>query len=510
MYKCLYNLELLILGTAKTPFQDYDEPIRPETPANYVRQLKNTDVDAIMLCPTAWKLPLWNSEVIPHWRDEAPNIKQPYFTADLKYHEKAYFRLRDYMLAGNDPMDAAVAAARECGIAPFVSYRMNDHHWLDQVNAFVHPAFWRNNPHLWISETNHHFNYMHEEVRDHYFALLCELVNRYDVDGVELDFMRSPVYFPEGHVQAGREIMTKFVRRIRTMMDKAGQTRGKKLSLCVRVPYTVEWCRRIGLEVGEWDREGLIDMVNVSTYFISSPEIDVDGYLQWVKNSRLYGEMHFIIEAGSMPGGFTNNINRKTTKEMYRALAAAYLDRGMHGVSFFNTDYARHHYFNEPRRMYIKDGEPPLEAFKGITDLADLRTRDKHYFVGPHYSVLPVTNNLQLNMYLADENISDNFRHAILRLKTRIFCRGADLRVKINGHELEEIVWTGELFPPLSYEALPAPENVRYYRVPTEILRHGSNAVSAVNVSFDKSYKRTVFEMVELALYRNNSFLENS
>ena len=113
-------------------------------------------------------------------------------------------------------------------------------------------------------------------------------------------------------------------------------------------------------------------------------------------------------------------------------------------------------------------------------------------------------------MYLADENISDNFRHAILRLKTRIFCRGADLRVKINGHELEEIVWTGELFPPLSYEALPAPENVRYYRVPTEILRHGSNAVSAVNVSFDKSYKRTVFEMVELALYRNNSFLENS
>ena len=93
MYKCLYNLEMLIIATGKPAFQNYDEPIKARTPANYIYQLKDTDVDAVMLCPTAWKLPLWDSKVIPHWKEEASHIQQPYFTADLKYHEKAYFRL---------------------------------------------------------------------------------------------------------------------------------------------------------------------------------------------------------------------------------------------------------------------------------------------------------------------------------------------------------------------------------------------------------------------------------
>ena len=62
MYKCLYNLELLIIGTAKTSFQNYSEPIKEKTAAEYVRALKESDVDAIMLCPTAWKMPLWKSK----------------------------------------------------------------------------------------------------------------------------------------------------------------------------------------------------------------------------------------------------------------------------------------------------------------------------------------------------------------------------------------------------------------------------------------------------------------
>ena len=95
MYRCLYNLDLTALAAIKTPFQDYDTPIRPETPANYIRQLKGTDVDAVMLCPTAWRLPLWRSSVDRHWETEAPQINQPYFTADLKYYEMVYFRFRD-------------------------------------------------------------------------------------------------------------------------------------------------------------------------------------------------------------------------------------------------------------------------------------------------------------------------------------------------------------------------------------------------------------------------------
>lgn len=523
MYKCLYNLELLILATAKTSFQDYNEPINPKTPANYVRQLKNTDVDALMICPTAWKRPLWDSKVDPHWTEEAVNIKQPYLTTDLKYHEKAYFRLKDYMLAGNDPVGVTIETAKELGIAPFISYRMNDHHYLHQENAFIHPSFWRDNPQFWLgsgsiqsdgmhnsySEDNRHFDYMHEEVRDYYFSLLSELAWKYDIAGIELDFMRSPTYFKVADLDRGREIMTSFVRRIRDLLDAVGRARGKRLSLCVRVPYTTKWSYELGLDIERWDKEKIIDMINLSTYFINSPEIDVNGYKAVVKNAALYGEMHFIIDKIQLPNGFANNCTRKTTKEMYRALAATFLDRGLDGISFFNVDYARHHFFNEPRRNHMPDSEPPLNEFEGITDLSHLSSLDKHYFIGPYYSNLPMVNKLEQDLYIADQDITDKFKHAILRIKTERACMGINIETSVNGQRLEEIVWMGELFPPLSIEGITAPEYVKYYKVPINILRHGYNHISAVNLSDDPTLwdKSAVFNMIELAIYRDNSFL---
>ncbi len=510
MNKCLYNLELLILGTGNPPWQNYNEPIKPETPANYVYQLKDTDVDTLMICPTAWKRPLWDSKIDPHWKEEADSIPQPHFTSDLKYHEKAYFRLREFIKAGNDPVQIAVDAAKETGLEPFISYRMNDHHYLHQEKAFIHPSFWRNNPQFWIGEGDRHFSYKNPEVRQYYYSLLEELTSKYDISGIELDFMRTPKYFHPDDVEQGREIMTEFVGSIRKMLDSYGHQRGKRLKLCVRVPHTVSWAKSIGLEVGLWDELGLIDMVNVSSYFINTPDFDVEGYKQWVKQSPLYAEMHFIIDKGEIYNGFSNNVSRKTTKEMYRALASNYLDRGMDGISFFNIDYTRHHFFNEPRRLHLKDGQPPISAFKGITDINQLAKFDKHYFAGPNYTSLPMTNTMELNMYVGDKNPSTDFKHSILRIKTQRPCQGFEFQVKLNGTELEEMVWLGELFAPISDEALPRREYVRCYKVPTSLIKHGYNCITAVNLCDDPTLwdKEAKFDMVELALYKNNSFLD--
>ncbi|MBQ7974286.1 MAG: hypothetical protein IJ300_01165 [Clostridia bacterium] len=510
MNRCLYNLELLILATARTPWQDYNEPIKPESPANYVRQLKGTDVDTIMICPTAWKRPLWRSKVDPHWDEEADKIPQPHFTADLKFHEKAYFRLREFIKAGNDPVQTAVDTAKEIGIEPFISYRMNDHHYLTQEDAFIHPDFWKKNPQFWIGDGDRHFSYINPEVRDYYFSLLEELTANYDIAGLELDLMRTPKYFHPDDIEKGRPIMTEFVRRIRTMLDKYGEERGKRLKLCVRVPHTVEWAKSIGLEVGQWDELGLIDMVNVSSFFISTPQVDAEGYKAWIKNSPCYGEIHFILDKGQIYNGFCNNVARKMTKEMYRGLAAAYLDRGLDGISFFNIDYTRHHFFNEPRRLHLKDGQPPLAAFKGITDKEALAKHDKHYFVGPNYSVLPMNNYLDLDMYIADKNPADDFKHSILRIKTKNPCQPLEIAAQFNGVELEEISWLGELFAPTSNEALPNREFVKYYNVPVKLIKYGYNKITAVNRSDDPTLwdKLATYDMVELALYKNNSFMD--
>lgn len=508
MYKCLYNIELLIIGTAKTPFQGYDEPIKPETVAEYVKQLRQSDVDAVMLCPTAWKLPLWRSKVYPFWENEARSVREPYFFEDLKYYEKVFYRFREFMKGGNDPLRVAVEEANKSGIAPFVSYRMNDHHFTDNPEAPVHPAFWRENRHLWVSDEDRYLNYLEPEVRKFYFDILTELVENYEVSGIELDFMRYPVFFPKDSITEGLSVMTEFVREVRLMLDETGKKKGRKLSLCVRVPRNVEVCLEAGLDVPRWDREGLVDMINVSPYFISSPNLDIDGFNKAAPNAKKYGEMHFIVKSGVLKSGYRNNVNRKTTRQMYRAMAASYLDRGFDGVSFFNFDYARHHFFGDGRRMYEKIEEPPHDVLSGITSLDFLNGKDKHYFVGTSYSIFPRKNEFELSLYLAEKNAKEDFRHAILRLETAEYSQGAELDVKVNGVKVSPIIWSGELFPPQSTVALPDADNVHTFFVPTEILLHGYNEIVVENVSETVVYKPATFEALELALYKNNTLLE--
>ena len=509
MYKCLYNLELLILATAKTPWQDYDQPIQKDSPANFVRRLEGTDVDALMICPTAWKRVMWHSKVDPHWEKEAAKIPTPYFTADLKYHEKAYFRLRDYMLAGNDPVAQTVEQAKKQGIAPFISFRMNEAHWHLQESSPMHSSFWKNNPQFRISENNKCFNYIHAEVRDHYFALLSELVENYDVAGLELDFMRHPFYFSKEDLDQGREIMTGFIARVRQMLNEWGAKRNKKLQLSVRVPCTVKWANEVGLDVGRWDREGLIDMVNISPFFMSSTGLDVSGYKSIVNHAATYGEIHFILENTELRNGFINNCTRKMNRQMYRALAATFLDEGFDGISLFNFDYTGHHFFNEPRRNHLKEGLPPHDVLVGITNPEQLAKQDKHYFVGPYYTSLPMKNTLDLDIYIADTNPSGDFGQALLRIKTEKPCECIEIEAQVNGVPVEEVTWMGELFPPQSIEGVAKPEQVKYYKVPVEILKHGNNHITAQN-KVDECLQRdrmATYNMVELALYKNNPFL---
>ena len=42
-----------------------------------------------------------------------------------------------------------------------------------------------------------------QEVRDYYKALIVESLDRYDIDGLELDFMREPYLFSAGKETEG-------------------------------------------------------------------------------------------------------------------------------------------------------------------------------------------------------------------------------------------------------------------------------------------------------------------
>ena len=69
--------------------------------------------------------------------------------------------------------------------------------------------------------------------------------------------------------------MTALVKRIRNMLDRIGADRGKSLKLCVRVPETIAKCEKAGLDLPGWDAAGLVDMINVSSFYIHTMELGV-------------------------------------------------------------------------------------------------------------------------------------------------------------------------------------------------------------------------------------------
>ncbi|MGG1516541.1 hypothetical protein ABE504_14075 [Paenibacillus oryzisoli] len=497
-YKCLYNHELLILFTTQTPYQRYDDNVTDEQVIGYVKELQGTQVDALMCCPQAWRTNLWYSEIDRRWQDEAPLEREPLPEANWNYNDKAYFRARRYMLQHKDPIALSLKTAREIGIDFFIAYRMNDHHYVKNTQAQTHGSFWRNHPEYWLEPSGAAFNYLVPEVRDYYFSLLKELAENYDIDGMELDFMRSPRYFPDNQIADGIPIMNEFVARIRLMLDDIGESRGKKLSLSVRVPHRPEEAVKIGLDVESWDQEGLIDMVNVSSYFRTSLEIGIEDYKRRISNARIYGELHFITNIGSSRSslGYANNINRKTTREIYETAALQYWRRGVDGISFFNFAYTRDHGFHEPRRKEFPGKEPSFDILNTICELSHLERQPQHYFIGTGYGTFPADQEKTFDMYIVPEG---RFSSGMLRVETDTDTARLPLIANFNGVKLQEKVETGELFAPFSLECLPPQERVRYFELPTELVKSGDNVVHLTN---NDPYKKATFVGVEVALYR--------
>ena len=73
--------------------------------------------------------------------------------------------------------------------------RMNDVHNADDRDCYIQSSFWRQHPEYWrvpggAGWTDRALDYGIPQVREHAMAYLRELLERYDSDGIELDWMR--------------------------------------------------------------------------------------------------------------------------------------------------------------------------------------------------------------------------------------------------------------------------------------------------------------------------------
>lgn len=205
------------------------------------------------------------------------------------------------------------------------------------------------------------YDYSKAEVRSHYLAILCEACRRYDLDGVELDWLRYPKFFRDGEVNDA--VLTEFVREARTILDETAKRRGHPLRLVTRVPDSPARAKELGLDVEAWLKAGWIDAVIAGNGFTFGSNT-LDEWVTLAHRNRV--PVYGVIER--MPRGFT----RYGSPETLRAAAATLWARGADGLYTFN---------------FYNTAEYPLLA--ELSDLVRLAHLPKEFFV----DACSVTNN---------------------------------------------------------------------------------------------------------------------
>ncbi len=260
--------------------------------------VKGTQVKQLVFCPnsmcTSYASEVWD----PIWHDyDDPDLIKKEVT--VKYQMQWQSNALLLHKKGIDPYKVWIDYSREIGISPWLSMRMNDIHYVDDTTSFIHSSFWKENPQLrrvpdhFSRWTDRAFDYGQKEVREHHMALIRELFERYDFDGLELDWMRFAYHFRPGHEEEGIPLLTEFMTEVRHLADDYAIRRGHPIRIGVRVPSRPWTAKGLGVDAVTWAKRGLVDMLVVTPFWAS---IETDMPIE--KWKELLGDSPVILAAG--------------------------------------------------------------------------------------------------------------------------------------------------------------------------------------------------------------------
>jgi len=298
----------------------------------------------------------YNSDVWePAWSEKNPDApKVEWITNTGVLHD-----------AGVDYPERMLAQSRKNGMRGWISIRMNDAHLPNEPEHPLHSDFWRAHTDWHLPNTG--LDFAEADVRTHYIDLIREVTERYDLDGVELDFLRFRYYFREGEEQAGLPLMTALVRTTDSLASAAAKRLGHPVELAVRVPTSPRVSKSLGLDVGTWVDSGWIDLLIASPFWSSTnTDIRLDEWKQ------LIGDRGITLAVSSEDGIDSGGVQRRTmTRSEMRGLFAAVVHDGARPY-FFNL-------FTNPWQLWTH--EDYIGSIEDVADESKLYGQERRHAV---------------------------------------------------------------------------------------------------------------------------------
>jgi len=243
-----------------------------------------------------------------------------------------------------DALALTVQFCHENDLELFFTHRINDIH--DSFNDFEHCTWKREHPEYLLGKREDYkkypqtdprnrwaaLNFEIPEVLDYLLAIIDDVLARYDVDGIEIDYFRNPLFFRPNQVGKPAtseqvKILTGFQSRVRDLAYKHGNQRGRPILVATRVPVTKRLCRYVGIDIEQWLKEDCLDMlmVGVGCHPFTRPTREL------VELGHAHGVPVYPVIAGSTARP------KQRTLEHLRGAAAICWHADADGVYLFNT-----------------------------------------------------------------------------------------------------------------------------------------------------------------------------
>ncbi len=144
---------------------------------------------------------------------------------------RAYENLVSLCNRGTDPLKLLIDRAHQKGLQFYASLRTTL-----QLGPKIYETYYRsvykadNLEQLTLKgKGKGNFSWVFPEVRQERMTLIEEIIERYDIDGFEIDWLYLPIYFEENEVTQKSHILTDFTQDGRRLLERKGREQGKKL-----------------------------------------------------------------------------------------------------------------------------------------------------------------------------------------------------------------------------------------------------------------------------------------
>ena len=249
-----------------------------------------------------------------------------------------------------DPFAIWIKRTRVVGMNPWLSFRMNDCHLPDAETCWIRDSYFYEAQKKGLMNGEKYgyyritYNYKYPTIREKFLGYIKEQLERYDVYGIELDFMREIYcfdYIDDDHDMCVR-IMNDFMREVKKIVTEAEAVRGHKIKIAIRLTRDIEKSLRFGFDARTFAKEGLVDIIIPSPRFRGSDSaIPIDEWKRELPEVEIFGCIETLMNV-------LHSRHPVMSAETARGNAASFLAMGADDIYLYNL-------FGERRKARDKE-----------------------------------------------------------------------------------------------------------------------------------------------------------